>query len=406
MRTTLTNHIVTKSKPKGSPYELRDTHIKGLLLRVQPSGHKSWVVEWARGRRRTLGAISELSLDAARAAAADVMADAFRTGGEPRIAKPKRASVTLGEFLDTHYGPWLANQIRWSDGSIKRIKYAFERLLSAPVASIDSWSLDRWWTERTSTISQRTGLPISKATASREMAALRSALEKAVDWGFADSNSAALTKLTTAQSKAVVRFLSAQEEQRLRTAALARDRRLIQGRLLANRRRAGAGAPMLSELPLTGFYDHLTPLVLLAMNTGLRKGELLALEWDDVALDRGVLTVRAASAKNGKARHVPLNSEALDVLQRWRRQQGAGGPRVFPVGDFKKGWQRLRDDAQIKDFRFHDLRHHFASALVMKGVDLNTVRELMGHADLSMTLRYAHLAPEHLAEAVGRLGSG
>ena len=102
------------------------------------------------------------------------------------------------------------------------------------------------------------------------------------------------------------------------------------------------------------------------------------------------------------------------MRKRWRllsgwRTNASGYELVFPGKDGKpldnvrRSWGKVLEDAKIKSFRWHDLRHHFASKLVMAGVDLNTVRELLGHADLTMTLRYARLSPDHKAEAVARL---
>ena len=95
----------------------------------------------------------------------------------------------------------------------------------------------------------------------------------------------------------------------------------------------------------------------------------------------------------------------------WRNQTDSTGL-VFPspvTGEslisIKRSWGAVVKDAKLEDFTFHDLRHTFASKLVMKGVDLNTVRELLGHASIDMTLRYAHLAPEHKAAAVAVLNT-
>jgi integrase len=143
-------------------------------------------------------------------------------------------------------------------------------------------------------------------------------------------------------------------------------------------------------------------MVLLALNTGMRRGELTQLTWADVDLTAKRATVRAGYAKSGKARHLPLNSEALSVLKTYKKQHDGKGP-IFGVKSVTTSWGSLMLAAQIHDFRFHDLRHTFASKLVMASVDLNTVRELMGHSDITMTLRYAHLAPEHKAAAVEKL---
>ena len=114
-------------------------------------------------------------------------------------------------------------------------------------------------------------------------------------------------------------------------------------------------------------------------------------------------------SKSSKARHIPLNNEAYKILNDWHKQSQIDVSFVFPnkinqpFDNVRSSWDKLLKDAGIKDFRWHDMRHHFASRLVMAGVDLNTVRELLGHSEISMTLRYAHLAPEHKADAVAKL---
>ena len=102
-------------------------------------------------------------------------------------------------------------------------------------------------------------------------------------------------------------------------------------------------------------------------------------------------------AKSSKTRHIPLNAAALSALKGWHGQQTAS-PLVFPgrngvpFDNVRSSWEEVLKAAEITRFRWHDLRHTFASRLVLKGVDLNTVRELLGHSDYQMTLRYAHLA--------------
>ena len=149
-------------------------------------------------------------------------------------------------------------------------------------------------------------------------------------------------------------------------------------------------------------------MILLFLHTGLRRGEVFNLTWADVDLGRANLTVRGTGAKSQQTRHVPLNTEALAVLKGWR-DQTKSDDLIFPgkngerFNNIRRSWAGVLDAAKISGFRLHDLRHTFASRLVMAGVDLNTVRELLGHSDYAMTLRYAHLAPEHKAAAVARL---
>ncbi len=146
-------------------------------------------------------------------------------------------------------------------------------------------------------------------------------------------------------------------------------------------------------------------IVITALNTGMRKGEILSLRWDNIDLIHGFILLDIT--KNGDRREIPLN-DTLKNLFNGMASRFKGGY-VFcdaegkPYQDVKRSFNTAVRKAGIKDFHFHDLRHTFASHLVMAGVDITTVKELLGHKTLSMTLRYTHLAPSHKVKAMEML---
>ena len=138
--------------------------------------------------------------------------------------------------------------------------------------------------------------------------------------------------------------------------------------------------------------------VVVALNTGLRRSELLGLTWERVDLSRGV--IRLEVTKSGKRREVPLNAESYAALVSFNQRESA---RVFKNQSLRKAYENAVSNAKLDDVNFHTLRHTFASWAVMRGVSLKELQELLGHSSLAMTMRYAHLAPERLRSAVTRL---
>lgn len=148
---------------------------------------------------------------------------------------------------------------------------------------------------------------------------------------------------------------------------------------------------------------YFRPVVIMALTTGMRKREILNLRWDQVDLDHGFIFLE--DTKNGERREVPVVPKLKKVLENWPRN--GDNPYVFPnPGTMLPYWSgdkpfasALRK-ANISNFHFHDLRHTYASHLVMSGIDLTTVMHLMGHKSIKMTLRYSHLAPSHKVKAM------
>jgi integrase len=139
--------------------------------------------------------------------------------------------------------------------------------------------------------------------------------------------------------------------------------------------------------------------VTVALNTGMRRGEIFSLTWDRVDFSRGVILLERT--KSGRRRELPMNRATYDALVPLHAAQSVG--RVFGQVTAKKAFMSAVERAGLGDFHFHDLRHTFASWLVMRGRPLKEVQELLGRQTIAMTMRYSHLSPDRLRDAVAAL---
>lgn len=399
MRAIITAELI---KELTEPCEVWDARFPGLLLRVRNSGRAFYAVAYGRGKKVTLGRADTLTPPEARVLAKQVLGDVAH-GRDPQAERRKRRAGSIRTFIETQYQPWVETHRKTGAQTVARVLAVFpDTLLNRPLVEITGFQLEQWRTSR-----RKAGRV--DTTVNRDLDALRAVLSKAVEWGVVDKHPMKPVKRAKVDAIGRLRYLSPDEEQRLRKALEVRDEARREGRRRFNAWRAERGYTTLPEVE--GYPDHLTPVVLLALNSGLRRGELLALTWGDVDLLSAMLTVRGESAKTGLTRYVPLNTEAVTLLRSWRPANAAAGALVFPGPDgfrmfsLKTAWSKVVSAAKLERFTFHDLRHTFASKLVQAGVDLNTVRELLGHTDIKMTLRYAHLAPQHKAAAVAKLVS-
>jgi integrase len=225
-------------------------------------------------------------------------------------------------------------------------------------------------------ITQRRVAGKAPATINRELAFLRRVFNVALKNRKVDANPVT-SDVFSKENNQRVRYLTADEETRLR-AALGE-----------------------AEWPPVAF----------ALHTGFRQGNQFRLQWADVNFDTGM--IRARHTKSGEDYFVPMNDELRALLRAlpsrmrsaWVFPSATGATPLDARNYVNRVFTPALGKAGIQGFRWHDLRHTFASRLVMAGVDLRTVQELMGHKTLAMTMRYAHLSPAHKLDAVQRLNA-
>lgn len=410
MHANITQALIAKLKP--GEQSVYDKVERNLSLHVRPSGVMTWRVRLqapdATWYWWTIGDGRAMKPEKARKQAHEAKTRAD-SGEDLRATKQRQArdaarAMTLQSFITEQYAPWVRTHQKRGEETLTTLTNRCADFLTTPLPDITPFAVERW----RSAYLKRGKTP---ATVNRVLTALKACLSKAVEWRVLDRHPLAGLKLASVDRIGRLRFLTPDEEQRLLAALDARDTRRREAREHHN---AWCRERGLDPWPEYGTYtDRLTPLVVMLLHTGLRFGEACSLTWGDVDLTAAMLTVRGETAKTNRTRHVPLNKTALKALKAWKPDHPDPGAYVFPgkvegkpVTDIKTAWKQLLKsvkDAPITHFRVHDLRHTFASKLVQAGVDLNTVRELLGHSDIKMTLRYAHLAPEHRAAAVAKL---
>lgn len=230
------------------------------------------------------------------------------------------------------------------------------------ISEINQYEIDQYKIKRLENV--------TPATVNRELACLKHLYTKAIDWGIVAQNPAKKVK-SFKEQVGRVKYLTIEQIKDL----------------------------------INNCSDGIRPIVIMAVNTGMRRGEILNLKWSDVDLLNRKITI--TKTKNNEVRIIPINGILYQELKRIPRN----GEYVFskkdgkPYSDPKTAFQSALKRAGIEDFRFHDLRHTFASHLALSGIGIRTIQELLGHKDIKLTMRYSHLSPGHLQEAVNLLGT-
>ena len=367
-RTRLTDASIARLRPREREYTVWDSRAPGLGVRVRPTGGKSYVMLHDTGgcsRRVSLGPVAAMGIARARRECLARQA----AGAPDGDAAPSRVVPGFREFVE---GEWKRTHFeRYKPSTRKGVRSLLEtRLLPAfggsPLNRIAPARVRSWFADFSRTAPGNANHALSLLRQIMNFAVARGHIEKNPTQGIRPNRRPPLT-----------RFLSREEVARLH-------------RVLDRQTRKGC--------------CEQADIVRLLLLTGCRRSEIVCLRWSEVR-ERALML---ANAKTGQ-RTVPLNAQARRILDRQPRGESAF---VFPspldpsrprYPDLSL-WYRVRREAGIEDVRLHDLRHSHASHAVMNGVPVPVVARLLGHSNVRMTMRYAHLADRDIEAAAERVG--
>lgn len=352
-----------------SSFDLNTKQCRKCGATLTKKNRKYRVTVSVKGKRETR-IVDNLSM--AREVEPTLKANVLR--GEFDIETPKKA-ITLKE-LWTKYLAWAKeNKQSWRDDELYYEKHIKPRFAGKPLDAITAIGIERMKSEMKKSLN-RYKRPYSAQTIKHQVVIIRRLFNLAAKWGLYDGSNPVKSVTMPKVDNQKTEFLTNDQLKKL-----------------------------LETLEAWPFKES-AQLVWFALFTGIRRGEIFKLTWDDVDFERGFVSLR--DPKGGKSETIPVSKQAMDVLH---SVDVTDSPLVFPGKNgqqrksFKGPWGRIRKAAGLPpDFRFHGLRHHFASTLVSNGVDLAIVRELLTHKDLTTTQRYAHPAPDVVRRAALKSG--
>jgi integrase len=405
MKQKLTKRVADSIRPSGSPLIVWDTDLKGFGLSLTATGAKSFVVQYrtqggrsGTTRRLTLGRYGTLTVEEARALAKRALGGVAK-GEDPAGERQKqRRASTLRELVDRYVESLEGKKRPTTAAEYARILkvYVIPAVGARKVAEISPTDVDRLHRQMKATPAQ----------ANRTLAVLSAMLTWATKSGLRDPalpNPCVMVEWYPERARE--RFLSASELRRLGDALIKAETTGLPP--APNRRRKPKSAktakhrPKSADEPLPADPFQVAAIRLL-MLTGARRNEILKLRWDEVDLERGILTL--GDSKTGRSVR-PIGAPAVQLLASLPRLgehvlPGRTGEK--PIEGLRRLWDAVRHEAELPEVRLHDLRHTMASVAAGEGQSLLIIGKVLGHKRAATTQRYAHLADDPVKAAADK----
>ncbi len=419
----LTSSFIKNLKPRSKKYIVTDSQTTGLCVMVRPNGNKRYYYRYRdaisqKVVEEPIGCAHAIKLQDARDAA--IIKSGERAKGIDIRAKRQAAAnknkeatqndLKLFNYIEIYYTPYALKNSATATEIIKTLKKEFEFVKDKPINIISSDDIEQWRQKRSEEVTYKS----LKIFFTYLKACINTAVKhyKLID-NFPLNQYHFKRKVNEKINPPKLRFLSDAEEKRLLATLKQRDQNLREkrSRYVEWQAKRNHSKKHVEHFTDKDYPDHVTPIVILAYQTGFDLGDLFDLDWQQhIDFENSqIAKIRNKTSHNQDNPQpviVPMTPMVKSILKQWGEQHGKKG-RIFKspktggrLDNINTAWSKIRESAGLNNFRFKDLRHTFASRLAISGCDILVIRDLMGHTDVKTTQIYAHLRPEQKNDAI------